>query len=182
MVLSYSLHKTVSMARHIELNPVSHLTIGTVGVPGKRIFYLQGSKGNHTISLIIEKHQAAMLATSFESLLEEIHRQSPPGNAGHEAIKTDLRLREPVEALFRVGNIGLGYNSEINRVVIIAYELVNEDEEPNIVSYWATQHQIESLIEHTREIVKSGRPICGNCGGPIDVEGHFCPKRNGLRF
>ena len=170
------------MARHIELNPVSHLTIGVIGVPGKRTFYLQGSKGNHTISLIIEKHQAAMLATSFESLLEELSRQYPQTHTGRETILTDLRLREPIEALFRVGNIGLGYNNEINRVVIIAYEMVNEDEEPNIVSYWATQYQIETLIEHTRELVKAGRPICGNCGGPIDAEGHFCPKRNGFRF
>ncbi len=171
------------MARHIELNPVSHLTISAIGVPGKRTFYLQGSKGNHTISLIIEKHQAAMLATSFASLLEELDRQYPQLATGpRESVLTDLRLREPVEALFRVGNIGLGYNDEINRIVVIAYEMVSEDEEPNIVSFWATRYQIESLIEHTREIVKAGRPICGNCGDPIDPEGHFCPKRNGIRF
>ncbi len=171
------------MARHIELNPVSQLTIGTIGVPGKRTFYLQGSKGSHTISLIIEKHQAAMLATSFESLLEELDRQHPPLAPGsRETVLTDLRLREPVEALFRVGNIGLGYNDDNNRIVVIAYELVSEDEEPNIVSFWATRYQIETLITHTREMVKAGRPICGNCGGPIDPEGHFCPKRNGFRF
>jgi predicted amidophosphoribosyltransferase len=29
------------------------------------------------------------------------------------------------------------------------------------------------------EIATRGRPICGNCGEPIDPEGHFCPKRNG---
>ena len=124
------------MARHIELNPVSHLTIGTIGVPGKRTFYLQGSKGSHTISLIIEKHQAAMMATSFESLITELDRQYPQqAVSSHETVWTDLRLREPVEALFRVGNIGLGYNDEIHRVVIIAYELVSEDEEPNVVSF-----------------------------------------------
>lgn len=171
------------MARHIELNPVSHLTIGTIGVPGQRTFYLQGSKGNHTITLIIEKHQAAMLSTSFTSLLEELDRQYPQQSSGsHEVVLADLRLREPIQALFRVGNIGLGYNDEIHRIVIVAYELVSEDEEPNVVSYWATRHQIELLIEYTRELVKAGRPICGNCGGPIDSEGHFCPKRNGFRF
>jgi len=171
------------MARHIELNPVSHLTIGTVGVPGKRTFYLQGSKGSHIVTLVIEKHQAAMMATSFESLLQEIDRQYPQQVTGpRETILTDLRLREPIEELFRVGNIGLGYNDEVHRVVVIAYELVGEDEEPNVVSFWATRHQIEPLVEHTREIVKAGRPICGNCGNPMDPEGHFCPKRNGFRF
>jgi len=28
-------------------------------------------------------------------------------------------------------------------------------------------------------VAGQGRPICGNCGEPIDPEGHFCPKRNG---
>ena len=43
------------MARHIELNPVTHLTVGTIGPPGRRTFYLQGSQGSQTISLVIEK-------------------------------------------------------------------------------------------------------------------------------
>jgi hypothetical protein len=29
------------------------------------------------------------------------------------------------------------------------------------------------------ELAGRGRPICGNCGEPIDAGGHFCPKRNG---
>ncbi|MCA9995089.1 MAG: DUF3090 family protein, partial [Anaerolineales bacterium] len=61
----------ITMARQLELNPVTHLTIGTVGQPGNRTFYLQGSRGSQSISLIIEKQQAAMLAESFESFLEE---------------------------------------------------------------------------------------------------------------
>ena len=60
------------MARHIELNPVSFLTVGTVGEPGQRTFYLQGSSGTQTISLTIEKEQAATLAANFESLLKEL--------------------------------------------------------------------------------------------------------------
>jgi uncharacterized repeat protein (TIGR03847 family) len=90
-----------------------------------------------------------------------------------------MRLREPVEPLFRVGNIGLGYNEESHRIAIVAYELVDEEEEPNVVSFWATGVQVQALIKHTLEVVKAGRPICGNCGQPIDVEGHFCPHRNG---
>ncbi|MBE2220353.1 MAG: DUF3090 family protein, partial [Anaerolineae bacterium] len=62
------------MADHVELNPVYHLTVGTVGEPGNRIFYLQGSQGAQVISLVIEKQQAAMLATSFESLLDELNQ------------------------------------------------------------------------------------------------------------
>lgn len=166
------------MPRHIQLNPVSHLTVGTIGPPGKRVFYLQGSKGPDLISLIVEKQQAAMLASSLESLLEELSEQDPQ-EEDRESIWTDMRLREPVEPLFRVGNIGLGHNEETGRIVIVAYELVEEEEDANAVSFWLNRAQASSLIKRAYEVVKAGRPICGNCGQPIDPEGHFCPNRNG---
>jgi uncharacterized repeat protein (TIGR03847 family) len=170
------------MARHIELNPVSYLTIGTLGLPGQRTFYLQGSRGTHTISLIIEKEQAVMLANSFESLLEELESRQPAARETQEPVWTDMRLREPVEPLFRVGNMGLGYNEDTQQIVLVAYELVEEDDDPSIVSFWVTRKQVQSLIQHTLDVVKAGRPICGNCGLPIDPEGHFCPNRNGHKI
>jgi uncharacterized repeat protein (TIGR03847 family) len=166
------------MARNIELNPVSHVTIGTVGPPGQRVFYLQGSRGSDLISLILEKQQAVMLAASLESLLEELGEKLPTEDT-NAPVWTDMRLREPIEPLFRVGNMGLGFNEEIGRIAIVAYELVEEEEEANAVTFWADRVQVQSLIKHARETAKAGRPICGNCGQPIDVDGHFCPNRNG---
>jgi uncharacterized repeat protein (TIGR03847 family) len=169
------------MASHIELNPVSQITLGTVGSPGQRTFYLQGSRGSQTISLTIEKEQARMLAESFDALIQELAKKYPePENEA--PVWTDMRLREPVESLFRVGNIGIGYNEESNQVVLVAYELVNEDEEPNVVSYWVSRPQVQALVQHTYDVVKAGRPICGNCGKPIDPTGHFCPHRNGHAY
>ncbi|NJN54552.1 MAG: DUF3090 domain-containing protein [Anaerolineae bacterium] len=166
------------MARHIELNPVTHLTVGTVGEPGQRTFYVQGGRGNQTIAVVVEKEQARMLASSFESLLAELNTKYPP-SAQEAPYWTDMRLKEPVQPLFRVGNMGLGYNEESDQVVLVAYELVEEGEEPNVVSYWATRSQVQALIQHVNEVIKAGRPICGNCGRPIDPDGHFCPHRNG---
>lgn len=169
------------MARHIELNPASHVTVNTVGPPGQRTFYLQGSQGSDTVSVVIEKQQAAVLANSFETLLTELARQNPPdAREPKEQILTDLRLREPVQSLFRVGRMEMGYSESQDRVVLVAYELVDEDvDDPNAISFWMTRAQVEALIPHIEEVVQAGRPICGNCGQPIDPEGHFCPKRNG---
>lgn len=170
------------MAHQIELNPVSHLTIGTVGSPGNRVFYLQGGRGSQTISLKIEKEQASMLASSVESFLEELEQKHPPPmREADESILQDMRLREPVEELFRVGNMGLGFNESADQVVLVAYELVDEDAEPSVVSFWTSRWQMKALVAHAREVVAAGRPICGNCGRPIDSNGHFCPNRNGHR-
>ncbi len=165
------------MPQHIELNPVSHLTVATVGKPGQRTFYLQGSKGNDVVSVVIEKFQASTLADSFEKLIAVLRREHPEiQDALSRSANFDLRLREPVEALFRVG-----YNEDVQKVVLVAYELVDEEEaeEASAVSFWATPEHILALIEHTRHVVKAGRPICGNCGQPIDPEGHWCAQRNG---
>jgi uncharacterized repeat protein (TIGR03847 family) len=170
------------MASQIDFNPATHLTIGTVGIPGQRTFYLQGGRGSQTVSLVVEKEQASLLASSLESFLEELEREHPTTTREtNENVWLDMRLREPVEELFRVGNMGLGYNDEGDQVVLIAYELVDEEEEPNVVSFWVTREQVQSLIKHANDAVKAGRPICGNCGRPIDPDGHFCPNRNGHR-
>ncbi len=171
------------MARQIELNPVSHLTVGAVGEPGRRTFYLQGSQGSYIVSLVIEKEQAVMLVNSFESLLEELEKQHPLITAEEQStVWTDMRLREPIEDMFRVGNMGLGFNESSAQVVLVAYELVEEGDEPGVVSFWATRDQVQALVQHALDVVKAGRPICGNCGRPIDRNGHFCPQRNGHKF
>ena len=173
------------MSHHVEVNPTHHLTVGTVGEPGARTFYLQGSNGEETVSLVLEKIQARALADSFEGLLKELVKQHPEIQQSlDESYALDLRLRLPIETpLFRIGNLGLGYNEDNNRVIVVAYEMVaTEEEDPNVVSYWVQPAIINGLIEHIRYVVSSGRPICGNCGNPIDADGHFCPHRNGHKI
>lgn len=168
------------MAEQIELNPASHITIGTIGEPGNRTFYLQGSQKQHVVSLIIEKTQAAMIAEAIEGLLKDVVADRPDlATAESEYITVDTRLRDPSVVLFRVGNLGLGFNEETGRIIIAAYELVEEGVEPGLVSFWGTFDQMRALINQARSLVKSGRPICGNCGAAIDRDGHFCPRRNG---
>ena len=164
------------MARHIELNPSPHLTIGAVGEPGARTFYLQGGRGEQNISLVIEKEHAAALAINFDALLRELDEKYPSPPAARpteDTVMRDMRLRQPLQALFRVGNMGLGYNEDTDQVVLVAYELVDEEagEEPNVVSYWVTREQIRLLIAHTENIVRKGRFF--------DPGVQFAPKRNG---
>ena len=117
------------MAQQIELNPVSYLTVGTVGPLGQRTFYLQGRRGIDTISLIVEKEQASIMADSLETFLEELDEKHPEETRdAEESVLQDMRLREPVEGLYRVGNMGLGYNESGGQIVLVAYELVDEDE------------------------------------------------------
>lgn len=172
------------MAEHIEINPADHLTVGTVGNPGQRTFYIQGAQSNKTISLTIEKQQAISLANGLSDLIAEVDKRQGTDEVDADMLLFDLRLRDPIEPLFRVGNMGLGFSEEVELFVVVSYEVPLTEEEVdsedlNAVSFWVTREQVTALIPHIENIVGGGRPICGNCGKPMEPEGHFCAKKNG---
>ena len=160
-----------------DLNPVTHITAGVIGKPGKRTFYLQGRQGATLVTLLSEKEQISALARGIDELLERFES----GTRSIQVNATQMELSQPVEPIFRIGQLGIGYDAEQSLVVLVAYELP-EEENPdriNVVRFWATRDQMRALARHAAGIVAGGRPICVLCSRPIDPEGHFCPKRNG---
>lgn len=160
-----------------DLNPVTHITTGAIGKPGKRTFYLQAQQGAAIVTLVAEKEQIAALSRGIDDLLERLGT----GTQIIEVNAMQMELSQPIEPLFRIGQLGLGYDAEHNLLALVAYELP-EEENPatvRVVRFWATREQMRALARHAAAIVASGRPICVLCSRPIDPEGHFCPKRNG---
>ena len=98
-------------------------------------------------------------------------------------ITVGMDLEVPLEPAFRVGRVNLGYDQVSERLVVIAYELLEEGDEatPSVARFWATQAQMRAFSIHGQEVVAAGRPRCAMCGEPIDPEGHFCPRKNGHR-
>jgi uncharacterized repeat protein (TIGR03847 family) len=166
----------------LDFNPVSRITIGTVGPPGQRIFLLQASQGTTVITLKLEKEQAVVLASSLIELLEGLEEKYPrPLSKFDEPLSAELMLQEPLEPSFVVGQIGLGYDQTQDLVVLVVQEIELDDEthEPAAARFWATRGQMKALSKHALEVVKQGRPICPLCHAPMDPEGHFCPRSNG---
>jgi uncharacterized repeat protein (TIGR03847 family) len=163
-----------------DLNPVSHITADAIGEPGQRTFYLQASQQDLLVTLVLEKEQVHALAVSINQMLEELSKRHPASDADTQTIGPyDLTLREPIEPVFRVGQLGLGYDEESDMLILVAQELAEEQEEMSATRFWATRAQMRALSEHSRQVVQSGRPTCPLCGQPIDPGGHFCPRRNG---
>lgn len=167
-----------------DLDPANFITIGTIGPPGQRTFYLQASQGSVVVSLIIEKEQARALAESLDQLLEALEERYPRPPDAEQEITYDMALLQPVNELWRVGQMGLGYDEDTDLIVLIAQELLFEDDprqEPEVVRFTATREQMRALSKHALWVVEQGRPLCPLCGGPIDPDGHFCPPSNGHR-
>lgn len=172
----------------IEIKPADHLVAGCIGKPGQRIFYIQAAKEGEMITILCEKFQVQQLAQGIHKFVEQLHKKNP-----HLEISAlpdsdlDLDFRQPIEPLFRVGEIGIDYDQESGLMVLIAQEVgkegqkdEHEDESEAVtLRIWATSLQMLQMANYGEEQASRGRPICGNCMQPIDPEGHFCPKSNG---
>lgn len=170
------------MARTIDLNPVSTITADAVGQPGQRVFYVQARRGPTTVTIETEKEQVRALALGIHQFLEELTQRFPERTVLDDVAQSDLNLTAPLEPEFKVGQMGLGYDSDQDLVVIVAQSLQPEGEpEENAVTarFWITRGQAKAMADHALTIVSQGRPMCPLCGRPINPEGHFCPKRNG---
>jgi uncharacterized repeat protein (TIGR03847 family) len=164
----------------IDLDPVTHITAGAIGQPGQRIFYVQARRGSRRVSLLCEKQQVGALAAAIDQLLEELAEKNPRLATSDDLLMTDMTLDEPLEPEFRIGSMGLSYEAERDVVVLIAQGISEEDDEDAPTArFAATRPQMRAMSIYATQVVLAGRPICGNCGRPIDPSGHFCPHRNG---
>ncbi len=166
-----------------DLNPVSRITTGAIGPAGQRVFYLQARHESTLVTLIVEKMQMTSLAAGLDQFLAEIAQQYPDlPEASGDYVEPEMELEQPIDPAFRVGQLGLGYDRETDRIVLVAHELQPEGSDPEqaaVARFWCSRSQLRAMGQWGTELAGRGRPICGNCGEPIDPQGHFCPRSNG---
>jgi uncharacterized repeat protein (TIGR03847 family) len=171
----------------MDLGSVDRITADAIGEPGMRTFYVQARAGAELVTVIVEKQQVQLLATSILELLADLPQETGPGPADDE-----LELEVPFEPLWRAGRLSIGYDEEADRFILELMEFVPELEddddprsasvsEPRTVRLHATREQMLALSRHGAEVAERGRPTCQLCGNPIDPEGHACPATNGHR-
>jgi len=176
----------IAMAKSklIELRPVGHLTTDAIGPAGKRVFYIQAWKEDRTVTLIVEKVQIQSLAVGVEQFLADVNNKYadlPDASATYD--EDQMHVHPPLDPLFRVGQLGLGYDPDADLVTLELRESPQGEEEPaedlGVVRLWCTRSQIRAIANWGLEIAARGRPLCPQCGQPMDPEGHFCAKKNG---
>ena len=174
----------------IELDPVDRITTGAVGEPGERTFFLQGKKGDHLVTLLVEKGQVQQLAAAVVEILARIG-----ADPAAEPDTTTMDLEPPLEPEWRAGRLAIGYEEDRDLLVLEVEEFVPEEEEENateaaveeeepepaMVRFWATKDQMLALARQSAAVCAAGRPTCQFCGNPIDADGHMCPAMNGHR-
>jgi uncharacterized repeat protein (TIGR03847 family) len=168
-----------------QLDGPVHFTAGAVGPPGQRVFYLQAREAETTVTLKCEKEQVAALAEYLGGLLARLP-------SGSESPEEKRELLQPFEAAWPVGSLGVGYDGDRDRIVVVANERVEPDDEeeagepdrpgatePASARFAITRAQAAAFVERARVLQRAGRPTCPMCGEPKDPAGHVCPRSNG---
>jgi uncharacterized repeat protein (TIGR03847 family) len=182
----------MARAIHVFRTP-DRFVAGTVGQPGNRTFYLQAVHENRVVSVVLEKQQVAVLADRISALLVEVNRRFgtplPPETAEVEDLNP---LITPVDAEFRVGTMGLGWDSEAQTVVVellavtenefdASVVLDDAEDGPDAVRVFLTPESARQFANRSQRVINAGRPPCPLCEEPLDPEGHICVRTNGYR-
>ena len=155
---------------------------GTVGAPGERTFFLQAREGDRLTSVSLEKEQVSVLAERLEQLLAQVEQDSEVEVPAEP--ETDRSpLDQPIEEEFRVGTMTLAWDDETATITIEAFALTeNEDDEAtDCLVVGLAPAAAMGFAERAETVVSAGRDQCPFCGGPIDANGHICPRANGFR-
>lgn len=181
---------------------VTRFTVGTVGVPGDRTFFLQFRSGNLLISTSLEKSQVAAISDRLTYMLKEI-RALHPLTITERVVRDSLPLEIPVLDEFRVGSIAIFYDEGRERIQIDLREIYepnldNEDgsedyfgNEPDedlslldkveVIRIFITTTQAKIFSDRAELVIAAGRQPCPFCSFPIDPQGHLCARANGYR-
>ena len=180
------------MSRIFLFDPVERFVVGTVGIPGERTFFIQARTGSRMVSVSLEKAQVAAIADRVLQILREI-RLSEPLTVFERVTYDDQPLENPIDEEFRVGVIGLAYVSDRRMIEIDMQAIADSDNaddelleidtsaEQDILRILMSLGYAESFAKRANTVVAAGRAPCPFCGGPIDPNGHLCPRANGYR-
>jgi uncharacterized repeat protein (TIGR03847 family) len=157
----------------LDLAAPDRFSVGTAGPVGDRLFLLHCLQGPVSLTVKVEKQQVAVLASYLGRLVREL------GRPGH--LPDDLDFDVDVEPDWVVGTIGVSYDDDLDRLVVVVEEAGEDDEDGSVARIAVTKEQAAAFAIRATGLVEAGRPPCPLCGLPLDPSGHDCPRTNGHR-
>ncbi len=179
-----------------DFDPPDRFVVGTVGPPGQRTFFLQASGGRRLVSVSCEKEQISVLSDRVKDLID----QFAPAIALDTVAGDTAPLSTPIEDEFRVATLSLAWDPERSVVVIEAFDadvpdagaeddaaadvpdtFIESMEARTAVRVVLSPAQAHGFVTRAHALLSAGRPPCPFCGGPLDANGHVCPRANGYK-
>lgn len=174
------------MSDEHDFDAPDHCTVGVLGEVGQRLFLFYCRQGLTETTVKVEKQQVSVLASYLGRIVKEL------GRPGH--LPEDLAFYGTEEFEWIVGTIGVSYDEDLDRIIVVLEEvgLDEEDEDEDdddedaldhghVLRVALTREQAAAFAIHATRLVEAGRPPCPLCSLPLDPAGHDCPRTNGHR-
>jgi len=143
--------------------------VGVRGEVGNRLFLLQARQGRRLVIVKCEKLQLSALAEWLGQVIADL------GRPGH--LPDDLSLEPEYESDFVAGDIAIAIDEDSENIEVT----IESVEEEDVLELTLTKEWAGALAIAITRLVEAGRPACPLCGGPLDPQGHDCPRTNGHR-
>ena len=158
-----------------NLGTLQHISADAVGQPGQRRFRLRLITQSPQYAYVwLEKEQLVGLKDAIVTILDEYDHSPIPTQQEESVFPLDV----DVELDIRAGNLSLGLKEAEDLIVLIAAGVSLEEAISLSVEFDYARRR--ALCVQIETVVASGRQPCPLCGGPIDPEGHVCPRSNGF--
>lgn len=162
------------MSGENDFSDPDRFTVGAEGPVGERVFLLHVAQGGTRLTVKVEKQQVALLASYLARIVRQL------GRPRH--LPDDLDFETARDPDWVVGTIGVSYDDESDRLVVVIEERVDDEDEDGLVArITISREQAAAFAIRATGLVEAGRPPCPLCGLPLDPSGHDCPRTNGHR-
>jgi uncharacterized repeat protein (TIGR03847 family) len=153
---------------YVFSNPLK-VMVGVRGEVGNRLFLFQVREGRRLVIVKCEKIQLGALAEWIAQAISDLGRP--------EHLPEDLALEPEYEVDFVAGDIAVSLDDETQAIDVTMQSLEGDSS----LSVRLTREWAAALAIAITRLVAAGRPLCPLCGGPLDSQGHDCPRTNGHR-
>ena len=133
------------MGVYYDFDEVDAFTVGAVGEPGARVFYLQARRGTTRVTVKCEKQQASAIAAVPAA---RAHRSARAHRQAHR--RGDGAQPQPVDAAFVLGPVGLGYDRTTDRVLVQLEEVLELDENGDPIEDEDDRSRPPARVPHPR--------------------------------
>ena len=170
------------MSDEFDFDAPDHCTIGVIGEVGHRLFLFYCRQGLTETTVKVEKQQVAVLAGYLGRIVKEL------GRPGH--LPEDLEFYGTEEFEWVVGTIGVSYDEELDRIIVVLEELDVDDEDDEEDDFDDSGHVLRVALDagaggrlrHPRHAAgRGGTPAVPPVLAPAGPAGHDCPRTNGHR-
>lgn len=164
------------MAEPLDFGALSYISAEAIGEPGRRRFRLAalGTSGD-SASMWLEKEQLAALGDAIETVLAGEEYQHSAAPLDDISPPVEFPLQPGID--FRIVHLSMGVDQRRGKMIIVAAD-AEENSEVSVSMEIGFRVAYE-LRQQITAVIAAGRPPCPLCGGPLDSEGHVCPRTNG---